>query len=228
MPANFSYSVYVLKEPCSEVVRYVGISSNPVKRMSEHIKEKRPCHRVNWIQSLLSKGLLPNMEIIEEGLCKEDVLIKEKFYIRFFKSIGAILTNTTIGGEAPMADKKHTLETRLKMSEDRKGEKNPFYGKNHSKETWDKIKEKLKNRPGWNKGKVWSEEHKIKLSKTRKERIANGDIKVWNEGISRLDNEKIFELKLQGYTQKQIAEQLNCNPSSISRILNNKYKHKNR
>jgi len=228
MPANTAYSIYVLMEPSSDIVRYVGISCNTEKRMSEHLKEKRLCHRVNWIQSLISNGLYPKMEIIEEGLNKEDVLNKEKFYIKFFKSMGANLTNTTIGGEAPMADKKHTIETKLKMSEDRKGAKNSFYGKNHSKETCDKIKEKLKNRLGWNKGKVWSEEHKVNLSKIRKERIANGGIKIWNEGISRLDNKKIFELKSKGYTQKRIAEELNCNPSNISRILNNKYKHKNR
>ena len=48
-------------------------------------------------------------------------------------------------------------ETRLKMSESKKGDKNTFYGKKHSEET----KEKISNS---HKGKKHTEEHRRKVS----------------------------------------------------------------
>ena len=42
--------------------------------------------------------------------------------------------------------KTHTKETKQKMSEIKKGEKNPFYGRKHSEETKQKMKEAAKRR----------------------------------------------------------------------------------
>ena len=229
MITSQTYQIYTLNEPNSDIVRYVGLTRNPEKRHKEHIKEKRHnSYKSHWVSKLTQRGLEPKMDIIETDLSLQEAFEKEMHYIKLFKSFGARLVNLTIGGEAPMANKKHSAETRAKMSEDRKGEKNAFYGKKHTKETWDKIKEKLKGRPCWNKGGKWSEEHKNKLSITRKKRIANGGIKVWNEGVSRISIEKVFELSKKGMSQKKIAIELNCDASNISRILNNKYQNKNR
>lgn len=224
-----TYQLYTLNEPNSDIVRYVGMSQNSEKRYKQHLKEKKHnSYKSHWICKLNEQGLQPKLDIIETDLSLNEAFIKEKHYIKFFKCLGARLVNLTIGGEAPMANKKHSTETKVKMSEDRKGEKNAFYGKKHSSETWDKIKQKLNGRASWNKGESWTEEHRKKLSEIRKQKINAGSIKVWNDGISKIDVQKVFDLKRKGLSQKQIGIELNCAQSNISRILNNKYKRKNR
>lgn len=62
----------------------------------------------------------------------------------------------------------HSPETRRKMSEAHKGEKNHMYGKHLSEETKKKISEALKGKPTWNKGKHHSEETKRRISEANK------------------------------------------------------------
>ena len=52
-------------------------------------------------------------------------------------------------------------DTKNKMSEAKKGEKNPMYGKHLSEETKNKLSEELK-------GRKFSEEHKKKIGETKK------------------------------------------------------------
>tara|TARA_Y100000780_G_scaffold132785_1_gene119551 strand:- start:274 stop:477 length:204 start_codon:yes stop_codon:yes gene_type:complete len=48
----------------------------------------------------------------------------------------------------------YSEETRRKLSEAGKGEKNPFYGKSHSEESKEKMSKSSKGRIPWNKGKT--------------------------------------------------------------------------
>ena len=56
---------------------------------------------------------------------------------------------------------RHTEETKRKMSEARRGEKNYFYGKHHTEESKNKLSKA-------NKGRKTSEETKKKLSEVNK------------------------------------------------------------
>lgn len=77
-----------------------------------------------------------------------------------------------------MAGKKHSEETKKKISEAITGEKNPFYGKKHSVENRKKMSEGLRGHIPWNKGltketdervrKCGLNESKTKREKTRK------------------------------------------------------------
>ena len=73
--------VYVLKDPTTHAIRYVGVTNNPNLRLKAHIGDaiKRfkmdcepgfyyPCKtkRSVWIRELLAKGLSPYMDIIME------------------------------------------------------------------------------------------------------------------------------------------------------------------
>lgn len=51
-----------------------------------------------------------------------------------------------VGESAPMYGKRHSEETKKKISNSLKGDKNHFYGKNHSEETKNKISNTLKGR----------------------------------------------------------------------------------
>jgi hypothetical protein len=75
------------------------------------IKQGVVNHRVNWFRSLVKSNLEPEMCIIEEV---DDSLQNESeiHWIAYFKSIGCVLTNQTLGGDGGQMSK----EARLKMS----------------------------------------------------------------------------------------------------------------
>lgn len=61
------YYVYYLIDPISKDVKYVGASSNPRSRYKQHITklDKGKTEKRAWIEGLISKGLRPEIEIVE-------------------------------------------------------------------------------------------------------------------------------------------------------------------
>jgi len=84
--------VYVLKDPITGEIKYVGKTINPEKRIKEHIGEAvKSAQKISWILSLLNQGVEPIIEIIasEDG----DGSQLEKKYIREYISQGMQLLN---------------------------------------------------------------------------------------------------------------------------------------
>lgn len=93
--------IYKLIDPETEEVRYIGKTNNPRTRLNNHIchskKNRGKRHVVNWICSLLNKGLKPKLQVIEE--CKiNDWKERETFWISHFKQ-NSDITNHGKGGE---------------------------------------------------------------------------------------------------------------------------------
>ena len=90
--------IYILQDPLTEEVRYVGKSNNPHRRYLSHlwVRPKVKYHSYNWIQSLLKKGLKPIMTVIDE--VEGDWEWLEQYWIEQFRQWGANLTNGTLGG----------------------------------------------------------------------------------------------------------------------------------
>ena len=141
----------------------------------------------------------------------------EKNYIKNLKKIGEQLTNETIGGEAPMANKTHSENTKLKMSQDRQGFNNGFYGKKHSELTINKIKESLKGKIAWNKGKTLSNKHIENL------KIAKVGYTPQNKNKTKFDLPLMEFYLNKGLKQSEVAKMLNTNQGTISRYIK---KHK--
>jgi hypothetical protein len=91
--------IYILQEPDTLLVRYVGKSNNPKRRLQHHLsnKDKNNSHSNNWIKSLKLKGLIPIMTVIDET--DKDWRLLEMYWIEQFKAWGFNLTNCTNGGE---------------------------------------------------------------------------------------------------------------------------------
>ena len=91
--------IYILQDPTTEEVRYVGKSVNPKRRYNSHLwdKPKVKYYSYYWIQSLLKKGLKPIMTVIDETETNWEEL--ERYWISQFKTWGYPLTNITEGGE---------------------------------------------------------------------------------------------------------------------------------
>lgn len=112
--------IYTLADPRDEVVRYVGYSANPKTRLRGHLRDTNQCHRVHWIQELVSAGVKPAVEIIEKCLPGEDFKTKEIEWIAAYRAIGFDLVNDTNGGEG-LANP--SAETRDKIGAGNRGKK---------------------------------------------------------------------------------------------------------
>lgn len=115
---NAVTKIYVLKDPDSHQVRYVGKTvQSLIVRLGQHIydSKSKKNHRAYWIQKLVNGGKLPLIEEIDS--CSwEDSSALETFYIAKYKAEGADLINQTEGGEGTLG-KIVSTETRKKQSE---------------------------------------------------------------------------------------------------------------
>jgi DNA-directed RNA polymerase specialized sigma24 family protein len=80
-----------------------------------------PTHKNNWVRELLGVGLAPRIEILEEAENPQDLGTMEQEWIAEARRVGIRLTNSTDGGDGGLWGRKHSKETRLKMSRTRAG-----------------------------------------------------------------------------------------------------------
>lgn len=124
-------NIYVLKDPDTLEIRYVGKADNLKKRFDEHIREYKykSTYKNNWIKGLLDNNKLPIIEVIEK-VPKENWGDYEKKWIIYFKNSGNYLTNLTEGGDGgnfgeeinklisqKLKGKKRSPETKKLLSE---------------------------------------------------------------------------------------------------------------
>lgn len=91
--------IYCLKNPLSNEIKYIGKSNDPTRRLNQHIKEARnnKTQKDKWINSLLSRGLSPVIEVIEEvPISKWESA--ERAWIKNLKKEGIQLLNKAPGG----------------------------------------------------------------------------------------------------------------------------------
>jgi hypothetical protein len=131
------FNLYYLSCPITNEVRYVGITTQPIKnRLSQHLRKPSNYLMNKWIKSLTEVGLTPKIKVIKECDSYDELLLSEINKIKKIKNDGGNLLNILDGGDInPMFGKSHSDETKKIMSEKGKlrvGEKNNFYGKKHS------------------------------------------------------------------------------------------------
>lgn len=102
--------IYVLKDPFTGVVRYVGKANDPEARFSFHLRDRTVTHKTNWIKSLKTRPLL---EVIDEIPVSEWPMW-EAAYIQYFQEQGCGLVNGTVGGDGIP---NPSLEIRKKIGE---------------------------------------------------------------------------------------------------------------
>ncbi len=93
--------LYILVDPKSATVRYIGITKNTLaSRLRQHIssRNKDNCHRNKWLRLLDRHGLKPSILLLEV-VRFEDWQEREKFWIRSMRQRGLNLVNSTDGGD---------------------------------------------------------------------------------------------------------------------------------
>lgn len=106
---NRTVYIYVLIDPFTSHVRYVGKTVNLQLRYNCHVHNREKKTRKGcWIKSLKNKDALPEMMVID-CINNDDWEFWERHYISLYKSYGYTLTNLTDGGEVGM--KKGTKQS---------------------------------------------------------------------------------------------------------------------
>ena len=90
--------IYVLIDPFTNQVRYVGKADNLKNRLYNHVKSlSKKTKKISWIKSLIKKGVEPEISDIDYVL-KSEWEFWEMHYISLYKSWGFKLTNGDNGG----------------------------------------------------------------------------------------------------------------------------------
>lgn len=161
--------IYGLRDENSNEIRYIGKSSYGLSRPRSHWRYYKddgyPVHL--WVSDILKQGRIPEIIILNEFWELEHEPIDEKnrilnesevFLIAEYRLLGHRLLNMTDGGDGQLGrsgnkhplfgrrgrlshrfGKKHTDESRKRMSESLSGENHPMYGKSPSFITRKKI-----------------------------------------------------------------------------------------
>lgn len=163
--------IYGLSDTLTNQIRYVGKTTNISRRLRRHVSERflHDSYKDRWVRKILDEGGQIDIFIIDE-VSNHNWIFWEQHYISYFKSIGANLTNGTIGGDEPPSTKgrKHTQKSKQKMSQTKKGKPIPWLnnGKTRSLLHRHNLSLSLKGRQSPNKGKKFSDEYKNKLSES--------------------------------------------------------------
>lgn len=92
--------IYVLTDPITELIRYVGQTKNIKNRFYKHLNEaksyKSKSHKDNWLRSLLKYDLKPIISVIDIKT-KDTWVDAEIHYINLFRHLGYDLTINTSG-----------------------------------------------------------------------------------------------------------------------------------
>ena len=93
-------NIYVLIDPITNMVRYVGKANNVTQRYRAHLNKARDhqTHKRNWVNSLKKLGLKPIIEVIDVVSIDEWVFW-ETYWISQMKTWGFELVNNTLGGD---------------------------------------------------------------------------------------------------------------------------------
>lgn len=118
--------IYGLVDPRTLLVRYVGKSTNGLRRPRDHrmpSRVRQQTHVACWVRSLHACGL--DYEIVVLETCDPDQLCAaERWWIAFGRACAWPLTNHTDGGDGATGAKR-SPEQRQAMRERFLGDKNP-------------------------------------------------------------------------------------------------------
>jgi len=222
--------IYGLFDPRNGHLRYIGKTNNLKERLRDHITfsrgRKGQGYKFNppkekWIRSLLSEGLKPSIQVLEE--CTEDTWREvEISWIRLAREMGISITNISDGGDGfgsgesnPYFGKKLTEEHKRKCSISLTGRKHSeetkqkiglaHRGKTISKEQRERISKNHPNMKGKENpfyGKKHSEETKSKISQANTGRIRTPEQKekmgkgsIGQKWAAKLNKEQVLSIR---------------------------------
>lgn len=94
--------IYVLKDPRTDDIRYVGVTSGDLNsRLAKHVGAAKifPERKLyKWMNQLIADGVKPTIEQIA-NVCENEWADAEKYYISYYNNLGYELANVRKGGD---------------------------------------------------------------------------------------------------------------------------------
>jgi hypothetical protein len=128
MKSSAPSHVYVLLDPRSWEIRYVGQTRHPARRVRAHMRDSASTHKTHWLGQLRKSGQAPVMRVIQTfdgSVGQGAVNTAESFWIQHLLERGEPLTNLATGGLVPPPRKgvRHTADTKAKIARSMTGRK---------------------------------------------------------------------------------------------------------
>lgn len=121
---------------------YIGSAVNPCRRYNEHVNDLRKgTHYNNYLQNSWNKYGEDNFTfgIIEEVGNKENLIEQEQFWMDYYDSYNPLFGFNLCPTAGSQLGIVRSEETRKRISNSKKGDKNPMYGVSPSEETRRKL-----------------------------------------------------------------------------------------
>lgn len=210
--------IYILQDPNTLLIRYVGKTNDPYKRYLGHLTEKYKSLKTNWIKSLLKEQNVPILQIVD---CVEENEWEywESYWITVFLNIGHPLCNHTIGGVGvKYIDNNHKNEC-LKQR------RAPSYSEEHRCFLREQIKKIQCSKDPAIRKKISDSLKGVKHTEKRKANLQKAKLKK-----SKLSESMIIEIYLlcknKTYLQREIAKMYNISQPFVNNISQKKrYSH---
>lgn len=147
--------IYGLIDPRNNQLRYIGKTKDCVSRLKSHIrfaKKQKFTHCHVWLRQVMKENKLPELCVIEEVPENQSWQDAEKFWISYWKYLGANLTNIREGGDGPVNQYICSEETKQKIIQARTGKKFSLEAIESFKASWTperrkKSGEEVRSRP---------------------------------------------------------------------------------
>lgn len=196
------YILYVLIDPITNQIRYVGQTSMTLKRrLTCHISKKEKTHKKYWINSLIKNGLKPIIKEVAKFNTQEEVNLEEIKLIKKLREDKVDLTNIADGGNVT-SGYKFTEEQKNKMM----GRKPHNLGKPRSIDEKNKISKSLRD--------FFKKNPKIGIPHTKESKRKIGDRN--SKKVALIDEKKnIIEIF---NSVREASFKLNLNETSISKV----------
>lgn len=89
--------IYALADPRTDAVAYVGITDNAYERFKQHINYRGNNGKKDaWIQQLKNEKMIPSMKILEIVENRDIALVREEYWIYYYRMQGVQLVNTQL------------------------------------------------------------------------------------------------------------------------------------
>jgi len=188
---------------------YIGQSQDLKTRERKHLYNlKKGTHDNRIMQNVYNKKKKFTFNLIIP--CEIEELNRWEQTLLDFNQGNKLCMNICKDAEAPRRGLNHSKETKRKLSEANKGEKNPMYGKKFSEEHKRKISESQKGEKNHMYGKHRSEETKKKISEAKQ-----------NKTLHTFTHEEHGEITC---TQYDLRMKYNLNQGHISEVISGKRK----
>ena len=88
--------IYSLIDPRTKEIRYIGSTTTPKARLTQHLSESNNIKKFNWIQSLLSENLKPILNIIE-CVNVSNLIEREQYWANYYKELSSLFNSVVPG-----------------------------------------------------------------------------------------------------------------------------------